>query len=435
MKLIYLTVTMPFGSLEPFFIPEVQEMVRQGCQLLIVPRSPLTEVNNRDALGLPELAVSRPLVCGEILVAALRELLRHPVRALTALGWLFRSRDPKTCLKNLVAYPKSLWIARLARQWGADHIHAQWATVTSTMAMVASHVSGIPWSCTAHRGDIASNNLLAMKIRRAAFFRFIARDGVATARTLCGGAIDGNIVVLHSVVDMPERVEFRGTLSDPPLLLCVAYLHERKGHKYLIEAIRLLRERGVVVHLQLAGDGESRGPLEALVDEAGLRGQVSFLGMLGHADLLALYRSGRVDMAVLPTLHEGIPAGLLEPMAHGIPVIATNTGGIPELLEDGAGIMVSPRDPAALADAIQRLLGDASLRRQFAEAGRRRVEDGWGVKSVVSTLLAHLSAACAQHASRKPSQSCGDHARCQDRIASAEKIQVAPPREESPPSH
>lgn len=81
MKLVYITVAMPFGSLEPFFIPEVHEMVRQGCQLCIVPRSPVAEVNNRDAEGLPQLAVARPLVCGEILAAALGELLRHPIRA------------------------------------------------------------------------------------------------------------------------------------------------------------------------------------------------------------------------------------------------------------------------------------------------------------------------------------------------------------------
>ena len=317
--------------------------------------------------------------------------------ALTGLGWLFRSRNLTTLLKNLMVYPKSLWIARLARQWGAEHIHAQWATATSTMAMVASHVSGIPWSCTAHRGDIAANNLLAMKIRRAAFFRFIARDGVETARALSGGALDGNVIVLHSCVDMPERVECRAALSDPPRLLCVAYLHERKGHKYLLEAVRLLRDRGTVVCLQLAGDGEGRALLEAQVDQTGLRDQVAFLGMLGHDDLTALYRSGTVDLAVLPTLHEGIPAGLIEPMAHGIPVIATNTGGIPELLEDGAGIMVPPRDPVALADAIQQVLADASLRRQLAQAGRRRAESGWGVRNVVSTLLTHLAASCLPH--------------------------------------
>jgi glycosyltransferase involved in cell wall biosynthesis len=127
-------------------------------------------------------------------------------------------------------------------------------------------------------------------------------------------------------------------------------------------------------------------------------------------------------MVVLATLHEGVPVGVIEPMAHGIPVIATNTGGIPELLHGGAGIMVPPRDPAALADAIQRLLGDALLRRQLAEAGRRRVENGWGVNNVVSTLLAHLAAACAPRApQREPSPCCGDHVRCQEGAVSAAK--------------
>ena len=59
---------------------------------------------------------------------------------------------------------------------------------------------------------------------------------------------------------MPERVEFRAALSDPPLLLCVAYLNERKGHTHLIDAVRVLRDRGIAVHLQLAGDGETSRP-------------------------------------------------------------------------------------------------------------------------------------------------------------------------------
>ena len=154
--------------------------------------------------------------------------------------------------------------------------------------------------------------------------------------------------------------------------------------------------------------------------------------MLGHNDLVSLYRSGKVDLAVLPTLHEGIPAGLIEPMAHGIPVIATNVGGIPELLNDGVGIMVPPRDPAALADAVQRLLGDASLRRRLAEAGRRRVEDGWGVNSVVATLLAHLSATCA-HRAPQPGQpsSCRNNVGCQDNVASTATMGTVTPGEGS----
>jgi glycosyltransferase involved in cell wall biosynthesis len=166
----------------------------------------------------------------------------------------------------------------------------------------------------------------------------------------------------------------------------------------LIEAVQLLHASGLEVRVWFAGDGEMRSALEALVAARGLGSQVSFLGQVDHAKLTEMFRTKQVDAVVLPTLHEGIPAALIEPMGHGIPVISTNVGGVPELLHDGAGLMVSPRDPAALADAIRRLVGDARLRRQLAEAGRRRVEEGWAVKTVVASLLSHISAVCAHRA-------------------------------------
>ena len=113
-----------------------------------------------------------------ILLAAAAELLRHPLRCLGGFGLLLRSRSPAVLAKNLIVYPKALWLARLARKWDADHIHAQWASTTATMAMLAGHISGIPWSCTAHRGDIAENNLLCTKAARASFMRFISASGL-----------------------------------------------------------------------------------------------------------------------------------------------------------------------------------------------------------------------------------------------------------------
>ena len=83
----------------------------------------------------------------------------------------------------------------------------------------------------------------------------------------------------------------------------------------------------------------------------------------------------------------------MEAMAHGIPVVSTTTGGIPELLRDGAGIMVPPQDPAALADAIERLIVARELRRQLGAAGRKRVEEEFSVERVVSQLLDEIEAA------------------------------------------
>ena len=277
-------------------------------------------------------------------VTALCVAVRRPIRTLRAFGRLFRSRNAVTLLKNIGVFPKALWIAALARRWNADHIHAQWALTTGTMGMVAAEVSGIPWSCTIHRGDIGDNNLLAVKLRRASFARFIAKDGVAIAESICGQPLPGNAVVLHSCIDMPQQIACRDALSTPPVLLCAAFLNERKGHKYLIEAVRLLREAGTEVKLLIAGDGELRSALEALVAEQGLQSQITFLGQVQHAELLEMFRSQKLDIIVLPTLHEGIPAGLIEPMGYGIPVLSTTVGGVPELLEGDAGVMVPPAE-------------------------------------------------------------------------------------------
>lgn len=390
MRLLYITVTMPYGAAEPFFIPEVWEMLRQGCEVLIVPRSPARKCVNRDAAGLKKYSLRKPLLSLELLITALGVAFRHPLRTLRAFGLLFRSRNLLTLLKNLLVFPKALWLARLARNWGAEHIHAHWGSATSTMAMIASVISDIPWSFTLHRGDIFANNLLKLKIRKAALTRFIARDGIEIAESICGRPLPGRVVLLHLGVHLPPKAVFREEPAAPPCLLCAALLIERKGHKYLFAALRILRDKGVCVNLWIAGEGPLRPALESLVVEQGLDSQITFLGPVEHQKLLEMFQTGQVDAVVLPTLHEGIPVALMEPMGYGIPVISTHVGGIPELLRDGAGIMVPPADPVALADAIERVMRDGELRRQLSTAGRRRVEEEFSVERVVSELLQRM---------------------------------------------
>jgi glycosyltransferase involved in cell wall biosynthesis len=387
LRLIYVTVSMPFGSRETFFIPEAWGILRQGHELLIVPRSPLKTIINHDADGLEKHTISEPLFSLAILWTALLEFLRHPLVVLCAIGMLFRGSNPWVLLKNLAMVPKGLWLGHLARTRRADHIHAQWALTTATMAMIASRVSGIPWSFTSHRGDILDNNLLAVKLRQASFARFIAKDGIAIAESICGAPLPGHVVLLHSCVEIPEKSAFHDELSDPPQLICPAFLWERKGHKYLIEAIRILRDSGRTVNLWITNEGEMRPMLESQVAEYDLQSQITFLGCIDHNCLLGLFRDAQADLVVLPTLHEGIPAALIEPMGYGIPVISTDVGGIPELLHDGAGIMVPSKNPHALADAIERLIGDTDLRRRLSETGRRRIAEEWGVENVVTQLM------------------------------------------------
>ena len=392
MKLLYITVSLPFGSNEEFFIPEINELLRQGHEVLIVPRSPKGAIANRDAENLYKKSLSLHLLSPLVLILAAIEFLRHPVAAMRVFAQQLKSRNLLILAKNTVVFPKGLWLASVARKWRADHIHAQWGLTTGTMAMVAGQMSGIPWSFTVHRGDIVGNNLLELKAREALFVRVISEDGIVLAAEVCGRPLQGNIVMQHLGVEIPAARRCLYPVHSPPVLLCPASLIKRKGQEYLIEALSILRSRGQDMRLQLAGEGERRWFLESLVVQLGLEDAVEFCGQVPHKELLALYETGKVDVVVLPTLHEGIPVCLMEAMVYGIPVVSTKTGGIPELLRDGAGIMVLPQDPEVLADAIARLIQDPALRALLGIAGRNRIEEHFAVGRTVAEFVACIEA-------------------------------------------
>src|SRR5436305_12059845 len=116
---------LPYGAKEAFFLPEIVELPRHGHSVTVVPMHPrASRVHGKDLV----LDVMRqPLVSLEVVLYALASALTAPVRTLKALALIFRSRNAAIFSKNLVALPKALWLARKAKQSGADHIHAQWA--------------------------------------------------------------------------------------------------------------------------------------------------------------------------------------------------------------------------------------------------------------------------------------------------------------------
>jgi glycosyltransferase involved in cell wall biosynthesis len=134
---------------------------------------------------------------------------------------------------------------------------------------------------------------------------------------------------------------------------------------------------------------------------------VRFLGQMPQAQILDWYRTGQIFSVVLPSLHEGIPVSLMEAMSCGVPVISSRVGGTPELLEAGAGLLVPPADPAALADAITSLLEDARLWARTARIGRDRVEREFAIERVVSQLEERFAAPGSdppEHQRRSPQE-------------------------------
>jgi colanic acid/amylovoran biosynthesis glycosyltransferase len=415
MRIIYVTSSMPYGPVETFVISEVEEVRKQGHEVLVVPMYPRGPVLHTDAKPLLEYVSAQPLLSPRIAKSAAEMFVRAPARTIRALGWLFRSRSARVFLKNLSVYPKGLWLARLAREWRADHIHAHWAATTATMALVASEFSGIPWSFTAHAWDITDwrrggaqgrgrNALLSLKVSRACFVRFISRIGRREAGlSSTGASTDAKTFVLHMGVELPDPSSMRRPdgRRRRPIILFPASFVPFKGHRYLIEAVYILLKRGVNLELWLAGRGELEEELRGQVRALGLAENITFLGQLPHPEVMNLYRRGEVDIVVFPSLdlggseHEGIPVSLMEAMSYRVPVVATTTGGIPELLGGGAGEMVPPADPAALAEAIGRLVDDPELRERQGDVGRERVEESFSREKVADELIARFKA-CAR---------------------------------------
>jgi glycosyltransferase involved in cell wall biosynthesis len=165
------------------------------------------------------------------------------------------------------------------------------------------------------------------------------------------------------------------------IVLTVARLDEVKGHRFLLEAARLVPEATFV----LAGEGPERAALEAQALGLGVADHVCFMGH--QADVPSLLAS--CDVVVLPSLAESSSLTLLEAMAARKPVIATRVGGIPEIVEDGqTGLLVPPSDPPALAAAIRSLLVDPDRAERLASAGRARVQRDFTLEAMVRGVAA-----------------------------------------------
>jgi len=395
-RLLYVTSTLPCSKQETFLYPEIEELLRRGVDLTIVPHYPRGVVTLEAGRRLDGRSHVHPLIDGTVISRAALAALRRPVAAAGCLGRTLSSRLLITA-KNLAVYPKGLWLAGVVREQRIDHIHVHWAATSATMAWIAADMAGVPWSVTAHRWDLVENNLLERKLERAKFIRVISRDSLSLLGE-AGVSPSARTPVIHMGVDLPPR---------PPVLpaarrgdgrcvvACPANLLPVKGHRHLLRALAAV-DPALGVELEIAGDGVEEPGLRALVAELGLGERVRFLGRVPQDRLHERYRSGEVDVVALASvdlgggLREGIPVSLIEAMAFGIPVVGTATGGIPELLEGGAGLLVPPEDPPGMAAALTLLASDHSERQRFAERGRRRIEADYDVRASVDRLLAEI---------------------------------------------
>jgi glycosyltransferase involved in cell wall biosynthesis len=260
----------------------------------------------------------------------------------------------------LLAVPALLTsFVRAARRVDADVLHAHWLPSGWVAARTGKPYVVQVWGTDVELARRAP--WLARSVLRGARAVIAASSALAdSARTL--GATD--VHVIPSGVDIPPDV---GEEAVPPEVLYAGRLSPEKG---VLELVRAAAGMKLVV----AGDG----PLRPRVPGA--------RGFVPHDELQALYR--RAAIVACPSRREGFGVACLEAMAHARPVVATDVGGLRDLVVDGeTGLVVPPRDPAALRDALERLLGDRELRRRFGAAGRERARERFSWDAVTDATL------------------------------------------------
>lgn len=397
MKLAYVTVQFPYGPHEAFFASEVRELVSLEHEVTVIPTRPRATFIPYRAFKANVLRL--PLIGTRTFALAAGELLRRPAAVLRVVLHLLRARHGRDAkLKNLAVLPKALAVAAEARRLGIEHVHALWLSTPATVAYVVSELTGIPWSCSAHRFDVFTDNLLHNKLESAAFVRAISENTRRLLIERAGEDVSDRCRVSHLGVDVPARLHVRR--KDRTLrLLCPAQLVAKKGHDYLLAAFALLHEHGIPFECDLAGDGPLSDELRRKIGELGLSSNVTMCGNVPHDILLSRLERSFYDAVVLASVDidgqpgEGIPVALMEAMAVGIPCIATRTGGVPELIDDPRCSRIVPqRDPAALAAAIAEFALDPQRRVDIGTRARKRICDAFDVKTTTAELCELIGA-------------------------------------------
>jgi glycosyltransferase involved in cell wall biosynthesis len=310
------------------------------------------------------------------------ELLRRPagyLRGLALAVRMGRGSLPAT-LAHLFYFAEAVIAGRWMLAGGYTHFHTHFS---STVGLLVTRIFPLTMSITIHGpeefNDVAGFHL-AEKVENSRLVVAISSYARSQVLRACPPSQWEKVVTLRLGVDgevFEPRPEPAGGV---PEILCVGRLAPVKAQYVLIEALRLLHDRGVPARLRLVGDGPDRALLEAAAAKMGLTGDVLFDGWRNQDEVRARYR--QATLFAMASFAEGIPVVLMEAMAMQIPCVATRIMGIPELIEDGvSGLLVPPADAAPLADALERLLRDAALRDTLGRAGRRRVLDHFSLSA------------------------------------------------------
>ncbi len=326
-----------------------------------------------------------------LLIAQGRMLLTRPVRLLQALALALRMshRAERPVPAHLAYLAEACCIEPWLRAAGIEHVHAHFGTNSAEVAMLVHALGGPQWSFTVHGTESFDNPRLiglAKKVRNCAFVVAVSSHGRSQLYRLVEHELWYKVQVVYCGLELAFHATATRPSSTARRLVCVGRLSEEKGQLLLVEAAQRLAAQGVEFELVLAGDGELRPDIEALVKYHNLQARVRITGWISREQVRDEILAARA--LVLPSFAEGLPIVIMEAMALKRPVISTFVGGIPELVHPGEnGWLVPAGDVEALADVMRACLETSvETLARMGEAAHKLVSERHSVDTQAAKL-------------------------------------------------
>ncbi|MFT5732080.1 MAG: colanic acid/amylovoran biosynthesis glycosyltransferase [Planctomycetota bacterium] len=309
-----------------------------------------------------------------------------PFRFLRALKtmWELAAVSDRSLLRHIAYLTEATILLRHLRSHAVEHVHVHFGTNAAAVALLLRTLGGPPYSMTVHgpdEFDAPIGGSLGKKVAGSLFTVAISSYCVSQIRRWINFEDWDKVHIVHCTVGSEFTEPAPLIPSESTTLTCVGRLTPQKGQIVLLEALALVRGRGVDAKVILVGDGELREVLEDQIRRLRLESAVEITGWVNESRVREALIASRAF--VLPSFAEGLPVAIMEALALGRPVISTSIAGIPELVTDHeCGWMVTPSDVESLADAMQEaielpisslskmgLVGRERILRHFTDVG------------------------------------------------------------------
>ena len=323
-----------------------------------------------------------PISWPKFFMAHLYFLLTHPLKYISTFFFvLTRKGEPMhNRRRTLFHFFEAMSLAWDAKREGIKHIHAHFTVNAATIAFIIARMLDISFSMTAHNIFFTDRVILKEKVKAAKFIIAISNYSKDFLLNLFPAEdLKDKIHIVHCGISPDNFLlpNHRAT-NQRPNIFSISQFAERKGYPVLLEACKILVDRGCDFECSIAGDGPQHPLLKQLMANYQIQDRVHLPGVVFQEQLVD--RLNQADIFVLPCITatngdmDGVPVVLMEAMAMELPTVSTYVSGIPELIEDGqSGLLVEEKDPVALADTLQRLIEDDKLRERLGKNGRQKV--------------------------------------------------------------